>query len=142
MRKKLFCMLLVFLLSVSWGGSCFAAYTMTEAELTRLEEIFAELKINNRALQAGLAASKLDLITAQTKLAESEQQLETLQTQLTQLREESSKAKAESIEAQTLLTKANQSLDRYEREVKQKINKLTWQRNVLVIGILAAAVKT
>lgn len=142
MRKKLFCMLLVCLLSVSWGGSCIAAsYTITDAELTRLETIFEQLKINNQKLQTDLAESKVNLLTAKNKLDESQKQLETLQIQLSQLREESSKAKAESMKAQDSLAKANQSLQEYEREVKGQIKSLTWQRNLLGILVIVAAVR-
>lgn len=143
MKKKLFGILLGCLLSVSWVGSCSAAaiYTMAEAELTRLEEIFSLLKVSNHALQTDLEQSKMDLQTAKTRLAESASQLGLLEAQLIQLREESNKAKTESLEAQTLLQKANQSLLQYEREVKGRIKELTWQRNLWSVLAIAAAAK-
>ncbi|MCM0757363.1 hypothetical protein M7775_02115 [Sporomusa sphaeroides DSM 2875] len=143
MRKKLFGILLGCLLSVSWVGSCSAAaiYTMTEAELTRLEEIFSLLKVSNHALQTDLEQSKTDLQTAKNRLTESAIQLEMLEAQLIRLREESNKAKAESLEAQTLLQKANQSLEAYEREAKGRIKSLTWQRNFWGVLAIAAAAK-
>ena len=141
MRKKLVYALLFFSLSLPWP-SCFAAdYTMTEAELTRLEEIFGLLKVSNHQLQTDLAASQVDLSEAQSRLAESETQLARLEMQLIELRAESEKAKTASIEAQTSLAKANQSLQEYEREVKSRIRSLTWQRNLLGALVIAAAVQ-
>lgn len=141
MRKKLLYALLFFSLSLPWP-SCFAAsYTMTEAELTRLEEIFGLLKVSNHQLQTDLAASKVDLSEAQSRLAESETQLAMLEMQLIELRAESEKTKTASNEAQTLLVKANQSLQEYEREVKGQIRSLTWQRNLLGMLAIAAAVQ-
>lgn len=142
MIRKLFCGALVCLLCVSWAGSCSAAsYTITDAELTRLETIFSELKINNEKLRTDLLESKADLQTAKSKLDESQKQLETLQAQLAQLRIESSKVKAESMEAQDSLAKANQSLQEYEREVKGQIKSLSWQRNLLAAALIWVAAR-
>lgn len=142
MRKKLFCGLLVCLLCVSWVGSCAAAsYTITEAELTRLETIFAQLKINNQQLLDELNTSNQDLTTQRAKLEEYQKELAALQNQLIALRSESTLAKQDLLKAQDSLTKANQSLQEYEREVKGQISSLTWQRNLLSIVAIALAVK-
>lgn len=136
MRKKLFCMLLVCLLSISWVGSCSAAaYTMTEEELTKLETIFEQLKIHNRQLLNELAASNQDLTLQRTKLQDYQKELETLHSQLVTLKIESAKVKQDLLTAQTSLQKANESLDKYEREARGQIKSLTWQRNLL--GLLA-----
>ena len=116
------------------------SYTITDQELTQLEANLQTLKQNNNQLLTDLALSKTDLQTAKSKLTESQNQLEQLQTQLTALKAESQKAKSDLTQAQTQLAAANQSLDKYEKEVKAEINSLKMQRNLLGIAVIAVAV--
>mgnify|MGYP003593233634 CR=1 FL=1 len=121
-------------------GICSAAdYRITESDLTRLEQIFNQLSSNNQALLSDLAASKQDLTTAHQRLATYQQELQLLQNQLLALKEESTKARSELSQANVLLKMANESLDKYEAEVRSEIRSLTWQRNglILVAGLMA-----
>ena len=140
MTEKLCSLLLVFCLLTLLPGACSAKeYQTTEAELTRLEQIFDQLENNNKQLLADLKKSKTDLATARQKLEEYQQDLKTLQNQLQALKTESAQARIELETAQKLLEKVNQSFLEYEQEVKSEIKALKWQRGVLVlaVGILA-----
>ena len=138
MRKAVSCLLLFVLLLLPAVSSA-SAYTVTEAQLTELESIFAELKTVNETLLAGSNQSVRDLIKAR-------EQLKGLQHELARLKEQLAMLKAESNQAQSSLAKANEELklasESYKKsasEAKQKIKSLEWQRNVLVViaGFLA-----
>lgn len=107
-----------------------ADYTITEAELTRLETNLTQLKaINNQSQQE----SKM----LREQLAEAKKQLTMLTQQLNEL-------KADSEQQQQLLQTANQSLEQYAQEEKAKQSSLKRQRNIAYIiaaGLLYAAVK-
>ena len=142
-RKFLLSLVLVCLFSVLFSATAWAQseYLITETELTRLEQIFSQLSVNNQALLTDLAASKQDLKAAQQKLATYQQELQLLQSQLLALRDESVKAQRELKEANNSLKKANESLDKYEAEVRSEIRSLTWQRNGLVLVALVLALR-
>ena len=138
MRKAVSCLLLFVLLLLPAVSSA-SAYTVTEAQLTELESIFAELKTVNETLLAGSNQSARDLIEAR-------EQLKRLRDELTKLKEQLQGLKEESSQAQSILAKANEELklasESYKKsasEAKQKINSLEWQRGVLVViaGYLA-----
>ena len=138
MRKAVSCLLLFVLLLLPAVSSA-SAYTVTEAQLTELESIFAELKTVNETLLAGSNQSARDLIEAR-------EQLKRLRDELTKLKEQLQGLKEESSQAQSVLAKANEELklasESYKKsasEAKQKIKSLEWQRNVLVViaGFLA-----
>lgn len=107
-----------------------ADYTITEAELTRLETNLTQLKaINNQSQQE----SKM----LREQLAEAKKQLTMLTQQLNEL-------KAASEKQQQLLQTANQSLEQYAKEENAKQRSLKRQRNIAYIiaaGLLYAAVK-
>ena len=115
------------------------AHEITDQELTRLDQIFGQLEINNNALLNDLSQSKQDLSQARQKLEEYQKDLAELQTQLKLLRTESKEAKANLETAQSSLQKANQSLDKFVKEAKAEANKLRFERNLLFIvaGVLA-----
>lgn len=117
------------------------AAEITDQELTRLEQIFQQLGINNNRLLADLTESKTDLTQARLKLAEYQADLQTLQTQLTLLRKESQEAKANLLTAQSYLEKANISLKQYEKEMSRERNRLKFERNLLLIGIGVLALR-
>ena len=138
MRKAL-SFLLLFVLWLSPSVSSASAYSITEAQLTQLESIFAELKTVNETLLLESNQSARELIEAR-------KQLKRLQDELTKLKEQLAMLKAESNQAQSSLAKANEELklasDSYKKsasEAKHKIKSLEWQRNVLVViaGFLA-----
>lgn len=107
-----------------------ADYTITEAELTRLETNLTQLKaINNQSQQE----SKM----LREQLAEAKKQLTMLTQQLNEL-------KADSEQQQQLLQTANQSLEQYAQEENAKQRSLKRQRNiayVIAAGLLYVAVK-
>lgn len=107
-----------------------ADYTITEAELTQLENNLTQLEaINNQSQQE----SKM----LREQLAEAKKQLTMLTQQLNELRAASEKQ-------EQLLQTANQSLKQYAQEEKAKQRSLKRQRNiayVIAAGLLYAAVK-
>lgn len=107
-----------------------ADYTITEAELTRLETNLTQLEaINNQSQQE----SKM----LREQLAEAKKQLTMLTQQLNEL-------KAVSEQQQQLLQTANQSLEQYAQEEKAKQRSLKRQRNIAYIiaaGLLYVAAK-
>ena len=107
-----------------------ADYTITEAELTRLETNLTQLEaINNQSQQESQMLRE--------QLAEAKKQLTMLTQQLNEL-------KAASEQQQQLLQTANQSLEQYAQEEKAKQRSLKRQRNIAYIiaaGLLYAAVK-
>ena len=138
MRKAVSCLLLFVLLLLPAVSSA-SAYTVTEAQLTELESIFAELKTVNETLLAGSNQSVRDLIEAR-------EQLKGLRHELARLKEQLQMLKAESNQAQSSLAKANEELklasESYKKsvsEAKGKIRSLEWQRGILVVvaGFLA-----
>lgn len=107
-----------------------ADYTITEAELMRLETNLTQLKAINKQSQQ---ESKM----LRKQLAEAKKQLTMLTQQLNEL-------KAASEQQQQLLQTANQSLEQYAQEEKAKQRSLERQRNIAYIiaaGLLYAAVK-
>lgn len=141
LKKSLLSLVCVCLLLVSFSGTVLAqaAYRITEAELTRLEQIFNQLSMSNQALLNDLELSKQDLTTARQKLVSYQHELELLQTQLLTLKAESAKARNELEQANNSLKKANESLLKYEQEVQAEIKSLTWQRNgLLLLGLIVA----
>ena len=105
-----------------------AVYQMTEQELqqlefnlSRLEQISQQQRIQSKQLQEQLNLSL-------TELAQAEAKSKLLQAQLEELRNQ---ARAQ----EKLLENANLSFKQYAKEEKQKINKLKKQRNLLWAGL-------
>ena len=137
--RKAVSFLLLFVLWLSPSVSSASAYSITEAQLTQLESIFAELKTVNETLLLESNQSARELIEAR-------KQLKRLQDELTKLKEQLAMLKAESNQAQSSLAKANEELklasESYKKsvsEAKGKIRSLEWQRGILevVAGFLA-----
>ena len=107
-----------------------AEYTITETELTRLENNLMQLEAINKESQQ---ESKM----LREQLAEAKKQLTMLTQQLNEL-------KADSEKQEQLLQTANQSLEQYAQEEKAKQRSLKRQRNIAYIiaaGLLYAALK-
>ena len=127
-------MLLVCLLCVSWVTSCAAAsYTITDAELTRLETVFRELKSTNEILMQDSTKSQQDLIKALKLLNESQAELKLLQNRLGQLQNESQEAKNSLKQASNELAKVNQSFEAYAKEQKKIQARLKTERTLWMI---------
>lgn len=122
-------------------GSVSAAYQITEPELTRLEQIFSQLSVNNQELLTDLEQSKQDLTTARQKLVSYQQELNQLQVQLTALQLELQLVRTDLQTANSSLKKANESLTKYEREVKNEIHALKMQRTILGATIAYLIIK-
>lgn len=106
LKRVLYIALLVCLFSAPATGSAQEpTYTMTEAELTKLEDIFNRLK------------------TAQT---EQEKQIEALKNQLTE-------SEAAIKQSETSLTRANESLKVSADEAKRTQQRIERQRNTWTI---------
>ena len=143
MRKSAWCLLLCLLFcfpQVSWAST----YTITEEELTQLEENISELQtINNRLRKESSLQKK--------RMEELETQLTAVQTELQKAREQSSLLGSQlkdlettSIRQEESLRIANASLEAYEKENNRTQKRLKAQRN-LAYGIgtvlLAALVR-
>ena len=134
-KKNLLIAFILVLLSLLWlfvpHTSCEAAdYTITEAELTQLENNLTQLEaINNQSQQE----SKM----LREQLAEAKKQLTMLTQQLNEL-------KADSEKQEQLLQTANQSLEQYAKEEKVKQRSLERQRNIayiIAVGMMYLAVR-
>ena len=137
--RKVVSFLLLFVLWLSPSVSSASAYTITEAQLTQLESIFAELKTVNETLLLESNQSAKELIEAR-------KQLKLLQDELMRLKEQLAMLKAESNQAQSGLAKINSELqlasESYKKsvsEAKGKIKSLEWQRGIIAVvaGFLA-----
>ena len=115
--------ILSLLLSLLWLPCTGLAAEITNQELTRLEQIFEQLEVNNNEQSQRLErASSL---------------LQTSETQINLLNEKLKQAEQSINQAQNSLAKANQSLNRYEKEV----NKIKWQRNICLWAAVVLAAK-
>ena len=117
-------------------------YQLTEDQLTTLEANLAQLEQNSRLqndsylkVEQSLQDSNKQIMTLQTKLTKVEALLVRSGTQITILQEKLAQAEQSTNLAETSLQTANKSLDKYEKEVKSEVRKLTWQRNVLILGL-------
>ncbi len=142
MTAKRFISLLLCLLLLSSPVLCLAqSYTVTEPQLTRLEQIFQQLSSLNSQLTIELELSKQDLEKTQQLLLKYQQDLDKLQTQLLQSKNELTLARTDLKNSQDLLVKANQSLQTYEKQVKAEMLNLKIQRNGFIVGMVYFAVQ-
>ncbi|MEE3453287.1 hypothetical protein [Dialister sp.] len=143
MRKNVGILLLC-LLFCSPQVSLASMYTITEEELTQLEENISELQIINNRLQKESSLQK-------KRMEELETQLTAAQTELQKAREQSNRLGSQlkdlattSIRQEESLRIANASLEAYEKENNRTQKRLKTQRN-LAYGIgavlLAALVR-
>ena len=105
------------------------AYTITESELTRLEQIFDQLSNDNQRLQANSNQSAWDWQEVKNQLTESKAELIQLRLQLTMAQNSTAIALNESKAAQALLQKERQYVKKLEKENKR----LKLERNLLLI---------
>ena len=142
MKIRLISLLLCWLLLLP--TACSAA-TTTAQDLTRLDQIFSELRTNNAILMQDSTKSAMDLIEVSKQLKQTRQELQELKELLMRLQAESIAAKAESKQAQDLLTKANSELTQYAAEQKKaqarlKNERTLWQV-VAAVAVGAAVFK-
>lgn len=135
MKTRLISLLLCWLLLLP--TSCSAA--ATAQDLTRLDQIFSELRNNNAILMQDSTKSAMDLIEVSKQLKQSQRELQELKELLMRLQAESIAAKAESKQAQDLLTKANSELTQYASEQKKAQAQLKTERTLwmIVAGVAA-----
>ena len=133
MKIRLISLLLCWLLLLP--TSCSAAATADD--LTRLDQIFSELRTNNAILMQDSTKSAMDLIEVSKQLKQSRQELQELKELLMRLQAESIAAKAESKQAQDLLTKANSELTQYAAEQKKIQSHLRTEKTwwMIVAGV-------
>lgn len=142
--KNTLSLLLCLLLLASPVICSAATMSITEQELTKLEQAFAELKQNNSVLLSDSDASKLDLIRALKLLRESQDELGKLSAQLAQLKQETMLAKSDLNQASESLKLANQSFEAFAKEQKKiqtrlKNEKLIWMIVAGVAGYFAVS---
>ena len=138
MRKAVSCLLLFVLLLLPAVSSA-SAYTVTEAQLTELESIFAELKTVNETLLLESNQSARELIEARKQLKRLQDELAKLKEQLAMLKAESNQAQSSLVKINSELQLASESYKKSVSETKGKIRSLEWQRGILVVvaGFLA-----
>lgn len=101
-----------------------AQYTISETDLTTLEQNLNQLKIDSEK------KDKL-LIQQQTQLNEAQKQLEIVNEQI-------KKSQALNEQTQNSLERANQYLKEYEKEAERKIRIKTRQRNLWIMTTVVA----
>lgn len=109
-------------------------YTITETELTQLENNLTELKTINEALRTACSGQQIKAAELQVKLTKAEELSRTLQSHLADLQAKSTRQEA-------LLTQANQSLMQYAAEEKRTRLRIKSQRNtweIVAAGLLVA----
>ena len=109
-------------------------YTITETELSQLENNLIELKTINEALRTACSGQQIKAAELQMKLTKAEELSKTLQSQLTELQAKSTRQEA-------LLTQANESLKESAKEEKRTRLRIKAQRNTweaVAAGLLIA----
>ena len=137
--RKTVSFLLLFVLWLSPSVSSASAYTITEAQLTQLERIFAELKTVNETLLLESNQSARELIEARKQLKLLQDELAKLKEQLAMLKAESNLAKSDLVKINSELQQASESYKKSASEANRKIKSLEWQRGIIAVvaGFLA-----
>lgn len=133
----LFCLLLLLSLFPSLSYASERTYTITETELTQLENNLNELKRINENLRTESMTQGTELTKLRTELTEAEIASLKLRNQISALKEKST-------EQEKLLATANESLKKSEEEAKRTEKRLrrqrdTWAIAVGVVSIIAVA---
>lgn len=126
MRKSVWVLLLCLLFSfpqVSWAST----YTITEEELTQLEQNISELQTINNRLQKESSQQK-------KRMKELETQLTAAQTELQKAREQSNRLGSQLKDLERTSIRQEESLAAYEKETNRTQKRLKVQRN-LAYGI-------
>ncbi|XFO65421.1 hypothetical protein SPSIL_015310 [Sporomusa silvacetica DSM 10669] len=143
-RKNLFTLALLCLLCVLPVGTCSAAETMyliPDSQLTQLEQNSVTLREKIQKLESTLTQSKTDLTTSKMELEACQIELKALQEKSTTLITESEALKANLEASNKSLTKMTEYINQLEKQVKSKINRLTWQRNLFAGACVYLLVK-
>ena len=143
MRKNVW-LLLLCLLFCCPQVSLASSYTITEEELTRLEENISELQRINNGLQKESSLQKKRMQELETQLTEAQTELQKAREQSNRLGSQLKDLERTSIRQEESLRIANESLAAYEKETNRTQKRLKAQRN-LAYGIgtvlLAALVR-
>ena len=143
MRKNVGILLLC-LLFCSPQVSLASMYTITEEELTQLEENISELQIINNRLQKESSLQKKRMEELETQLTAAQTELQKAREQSNRLGSQLKDLETTSIRQEESLRIANASLEAYEKENNRTQKRLKTQRN-LAYGIgavlLAALVR-
>jgi len=113
-------------------------YTISETELTTLQNHLDALEANNETLKAILSESNEDLTIALDALMKSQNELATLKMQLQQAKNDAESAKNSLAIANEELRKASQSFKAYEKERDKVEGRLRNQRNIWEVLCLVA----
>ena len=149
MIKKCILLLSLCLLFILPVGKCSAGgYLITDQELTKLEQNLAQLESNLIEQTNNYQTAKQSLKTSDeqvqiltSKLQRAEQLLIGYDKQIAILQAKLIEAQQSINQTSDSLESANRYLNQYEKEVKQEIRKLTWQRNVALIALTYMATK-
>lgn len=133
MRKNV-CILLLCLLFCCPQVSLASTYTITEEELTRLEENISELQRINNGLQKESSLQKKRMQELETQLTEAQTELQKARELSNQQGSRLNELKTTSIRQEESLRIANESLAAYEKENNRTQKRLKAQRN-LAYGI-------
>lgn len=113
--------------------------TITQEELTSLQQIFSELSSSNQLSQKRYS----ELLALSNELNSIVQALQkesaSLKTELETSKQEQQKALEQQKKTENLLNKANESLQKYNAEMKKQQRRLKAERNI-AIGVATAAV--
>ena len=129
MKRNISSLLLCCLLLLGSYGTCSATamYQLTESQLTQLENNIKQLELNN-------SEQEKQLQKVSELLLRSDKQTQILSEKLTV-------AEQSVIQAQKSLKTANESLQKLEQAEKSKIRALTFQRDILIVGLAYMAFK-
>lgn len=121
-------------------GTCSAnqTYTISESDLTTLENHLNELTTNNETLKTILTAQDGELTQALNLLMKSQSELATLKTQLQQAKNDAESARKSLQTANAELKKAALYFKEYEAERDKTENRLRNQRNIWEVLCLVA----
>lgn len=133
MRKNVGILLLC-LLFCSPQVSLASMYTITEEELTQLEENISELQIINNRLQKESSLQKKRMEELETQLTAAQTELQKAREQSNRLGSQLKDLETTSIRQEESLRIANASLEAYEKENNRTQKRLKAQRN-LAYGI-------
>ena len=119
-QKRFWLSLLLSLLLLFFGSGCAeAAYTVTDQQLTQLEEVFYQLKNKQSQQETLLNQQESQIGMLKKQLNESQTAIENSQESMKKLRES--------------LNEANQSLQQSEEENKRAQKRLERQRNIWAV---------
>lgn len=142
MLKRLLLLSFVCLLLLLPAGICGAepTYTITETELTLLQNNLTQLEMLNSQQLAALKESQEDCMTLKQQLIDSQNQIQTLKRQLTTLQTQSAQAMEQLKIAQSSLDNASKLYKQYVKEEQQEKNKLKIERDFFILATVVMAV--